>query len=337
MGIQTDIEYADSTLNLMMGCAGCELWRPQSGIKDCYAGVLTERYGGVNKGFPAKFEEPKLFLDRLDLAVKWKDLTGTDRSDKPWLNGMPRIIFLNDMGDTFTESLPIDWLAPLLPRIADSPHQWLLLTKRPGRMAEFSKEHPLPPNVWPGASVTSSKTISRIQQLLQIQGGGPRWLSCEPLWSEIDLEPYLYAKRDGCTCDGEYPPCEVCNALGPLTNIQWVVGGGQSGSKASPTHPMWARQLCEHCGDTSFFWKQWGEWSPLGFSNQAQIVVCADTGESWPAADHQSACVDHNRLRHNGESRTPPHQIMYRVGKHAAGRMLDGSEWSEMPRLEVLA
>src|SRR5690242_2116818 len=106
MGIATDIEWCDSTLNLEMGCDGCELWNPKAGINICYAGQVTERWGG-KRGWPDSFEEPKLFLDRLEPALAWPDLTGKERPHKPWLDGLPRLIFLNDMGDTFTESLPL--------------------------------------------------------------------------------------------------------------------------------------------------------------------------------------------------------------------------------------
>src|SRR4051812_33920511 len=107
MGNKTSIEWADSTLNLEMGCDGCELRNDQTDT--CYAGKLTDRFAGLT-GWPEAFDKPKLFLHRLDGALRWSDLTGKQRPEKPWLNGLPRIIFLDDMGDTFTESLPEDWL-----------------------------------------------------------------------------------------------------------------------------------------------------------------------------------------------------------------------------------
>src|SRR5262245_31262275 len=143
MPATTPIAWCDSTVNLMMGCDGCELWNPAAGVRHCYAGALTGRHAG-RKGWPDAFDRPALFPHRLDEALRWPDLTGKPRPGKPWLDGLPRLLFLNDMGDTFTEGLALDWLAPHLPRMAASPHQWLLLTKRPRRMAEFSRSHPLP-------------------------------------------------------------------------------------------------------------------------------------------------------------------------------------------------
>jgi len=49
MGIDTDIEWCDSSLQLEMGCDGCELWNPKVGEKTCYAGQLTNLHGGPER------------------------------------------------------------------------------------------------------------------------------------------------------------------------------------------------------------------------------------------------------------------------------------------------
>jgi protein gp37 len=221
----TKIEYADSSVNLQMGCDGCELWNPRAGVRICYAGQLTERYAG-QKGSPASFEQPALFPERLAAVLRWRDLTGSSRSEKPWLDDLPRVVFLDDMGDSFTESLPIDWLAPHLPALAASPHVYLLLTKRPGRMAEFSRAHPLPANVWPGASVTAPANAGRLEALAAVRGGGVRWASLEPLLGAVDLTPWLDPTR-------------------PL--LGWVVVGGESGSGADTLPLSRVRPVLELC------------------------------------------------------------------------------------------
>lgn len=218
MGKDTDIEYADSTSNLQMGCDGCELWNLLQNNRICYAGNLTIKYGG-RAGWPVSFDKPQIFPERLDVALSWPDLTGKTRTFKPWLANLPRIIFLDDMGDTFTESLPLDWLAPYLQRMADSPHQWLLLTKRGNRMAQFATVHELPKNVWPGVSITSEKKLGRLEQLAGITSGGPKWVSYEPA-----LGPINWA--------------EVVPRICP--NLAWLVSGGIS-QKDRPTPLPWLR------------------------------------------------------------------------------------------------
>jgi protein gp37 len=242
----------------MMGCDGCELWNPKAGVKICYAGKIIDRYGGKSTGYPDSFDKPKLFLSRLGEAERWPDLRGTERPEKPWLNGQPRLIFLDDMGDTFTESLPIDWLAPLLPRMGALPHIFILLTKRANRMLEFSKTHPFPQNFWLLVSVTSAANYNRIEQLMQVCGGSVKGISYEPAWGPIDIGPWLprrlaleeipgSALNDGCT-------------EGWTAGLGWAVVGGQSGDIQKPFDIAWARDLRDQCRETQarLFVKQMG-------------------------------------------------------------------------------
>ena len=77
--------------------------------------------------------------------------------------------------------------------------------------------------------------------------------------------------------------------------LDWVVAGGEIGPGARPTHPDWLRVLRDQCiaAGIPFFFRQWGEWAPL--------------------------------------LRESPVQSLVRVGKRAAGRLLDGRSWVEMP------
>lgn len=210
MSKDSPIQWCDSSLNLQMGCDGCELWNGKKRV--CYAGIQIDGDGtkrglaGV-KGWPTSFGAPALFPHRLEPALKWKDLTGTERPDKPWMNGLPRIIFLNDMGDTFSKKLPLEWMADHLDAMSKSPHQFLVLTKRPSRAVEFSRKHPFPDNFWIGTSVTSRDTEGRVAQLLQVEGGRLKFVSFEPLWSEISAKAF--------------------------EGVQWSIFGGESG--ANPT------------------------------------------------------------------------------------------------------
>lgn len=232
MGIHTDIEWCDSSLQLEVGCAGCELWT--DGYRECYAGNLVERYKGL-KGWPKSFSEPELFLNRLDEASRWKDLTGQHRPNKPWLNGYPRVIFLNDLGDTFTEALPLDWMAPLLPRMATLPHVFIVLTKRANRMLRFSMEYPFPDNFWLMTSVTSSDNYHRIDQLMDCKGGSVRGISYEPALGEINLDRWL---------DGR---------------LNWVVAGGMSGNSERGSDLAWFLKTQRQCvGKSAWFLKQLG-------------------------------------------------------------------------------
>ena len=252
MGKETKIEWCDSSCNGMSGCDGCELWNHK--VRTCYSGTMTERYAG-KKGWPKSFDMPRTFTWRIENACKWKDLTGTDRPDKPWLNGMPRMIFFNDMGDTFTESLPRDWFWDYIPAMEASPHIWMILTKRPRRMAQSFKAYGhVPDNFWLGTTVVDQATANaRIPQLLKINAG-VRFLSVEPMLGPIDLWDAGAIESD--SAGGE---------LGSLRSEQWdrglvdlVIAGGESGQSKRAMNLEWARSLRDQCAkaDVQYFFKQ---------------------------------------------------------------------------------
>jgi Bacteriophage protein gp37 len=102
--------------------------------------------------------------------------------------------------------------------------------------------------------------------------------------------------------------------LGPLsiqpwlsTTIDWVITGGESGPKARPASPEWFRSLHAQCmeSEVAFHFKQWGDWAP----GQA---------ENLPA----------HRIK-----RAEDGTKMYRVGKKAAGRTLDGQYHDGLPKV----
>jgi protein gp37 len=309
MGIGTKIEWADSTVNPLMGCGGCELWNPKAGVERCYAGREARRRAG-NKGWPARFDEPEFFPGRIEQAIRWPDLTGKERPDKPWLNGYPRLIFLDDLSDTFTEGQdPVEWLYPLVGKMAESPHIWMFLTKRPRRMREFFGRGGYSlRNFWLGTTVTGPETVGRIDDLLTLQQVAPDallWLSLEPLVGPVTIDKFLVAGADGRVGTNYW-----------RQNI-WVVVGGESGPAARPMHPDWARSVRDACqaAEVPFFFKQNGEWLPE--------AVTRPWVNSFPR-------------EYVAAGRRPPsgHVVeMCRVGRRLAGRMLDGREWVEMPSI----
>jgi protein gp37 len=85
-------------------------------------------------------------------------------------------------------------------------------------------------------------------------------------------------------------------------------------------HPDWARSLRDQCvaAGVPFLFKQWGEFSPR------EKCLPSIPGETlvWPdGAEGPGNCND------NGGMGWP----MMRVGKKAAGRLLDGRTWDEVP------
>jgi protein gp37 len=239
MGQRTEIQWCDSTVNPTSGCDGCELWNGDR-VRACYAGNIHTRFS-PSQSYPGPFEEIGLHPGRMAKAARWSDLTGEARTDKPWLDGMPRIIFLGDMADVMSRDVPFEYLRDdvfgAIRSAAGSRHRWMLLTKQPRRLAEFSRWYieagePWPGNLLSGTSVTTQGKSSRIDALRTVPG--PRFVSAEPLWEEI-----VIGRPDG---------------------IDLVIAGGQSGRDARPCHLAWLRSLRDRCRQSgaSFFLKQLG-------------------------------------------------------------------------------
>jgi protein gp37 len=322
MAKETDIEYCDSTANGQIGCDGCELYLPgQEADATCYAFHWVSRFAGHSKGYPSAFNKPEIFPDRIPNACKWKDLTGTAREHKPWLNGLPRIIFLDDLGDTFTESLPLDWLLPYIPAMEASPHIWLFLTKRPRRMRRFFQLlGRVPRNFWPGTTVTGPENIRRLEELMQIDSTH-LWVSLEPLWADVSmyLPRYLGLPYDDSLMN--YPKADWHKFN--RRKLAWIVPGGESEQDVrppQPCHPNWLRRVRDLAvkSDTAFFFKQWGAYRPGG----APVGVYVE----WV---HESGLHYGSGERIRGDQ--TPVELMARLGKKKAGALLDGQAWHEMP------
>lgn len=227
----------------------------------CYAGILHLRYGANHSGYSPKFERVTLFPGRTAKAASLPDLQGRERIEKPWLNGLPRLLFISDMGDLLSPSVPFDYIDEELIGSVTSPHGrrhiWLWLTKQPNRMADFSEWLRRQGRSWPKnlvamTSVTSSKTLWRIRALERVDCR-LRGLSVEPLWNSIEL---------------------------PLKGIDWVIVGGESGHSAKPFDLVWAREIREQCrrSGAAFFLKQLGT---RAFENGQRLKLIDRHGGDW--------------------------------------------------------
>jgi protein gp37 len=244
MAKKSKIQWCDSTVNPVMGCQGCELWT--GSVKRCYAGDL-HRMRSKHKGFASTFEVPELFPGRTTEIARAKDLTGTFRPDKPWLDGLPRLIFVSDMGDALSKSVSFDYLRQEVVDVAESDkgcrHHWLWLTKRPGRMAQFSdwlvkNGREWPANLWAGTSVTGPDSYGRARCLLSVGNDETvRFLSVEPQLSAVDLQSIV-------------------------DRYNWIIHGGESSTRgdARPFQIEWAMELRSVCADAGvpYFLKQLG-------------------------------------------------------------------------------
>lgn len=146
----------------------------------------------------------------------------------------PRIIFVNSMSDLFHEEIPETFIRDVFETmVAANWHTFQILTKRSPRLAALAPRLPWPRNVWMGISVESPQYVFRISDLRNVPAA-VRFLSVEPLLAPI---PRL-----------------------PLTGVDWVIVGGESGPDSRMMKAEWARQIRDRCiaQGVPFFFKQWG-------------------------------------------------------------------------------
>lgn len=319
------IEWTDATWNPVRGCT-----RVSEGCRGCYAERDAARFSqpgqwghgfAENKNGEARWTgQVALIPHMLDLPLRWKT---------------PRKIFVNSTSDLFHEALADAAIDRVFAVMALCPqHTFQVLTKRPERMREyflkrrFLDVHPLEDrgdaisaamneiapqhwckrelqdyteeglplaNIWLGTSCEDQPTFDDRAAYLRSTPAAVRFLSLEPLLGAID----------GCGFAG----------------IDWVIVGGESGPKARPMHPDWARSIRDQCAaaGVAFFFKQWGAWGAtanIGFGDTPNAKTHVfRTGRTF---DTLGGPV--------------PYGIeMRRVGKKRAGRLLDGVEHSAMP------
>lgn len=169
--------------------------------------------------------------------------------------------------------------------------------------------------MWFGVSVENQKTADERIPLLLKCPAVVRWISAEPLLGPVLLDngesSWLSCTSTATDPDGDSEEhcCESFHVSGAhFRGIDWVVCGGESGPGARPMHPEWALSLRDQCqaAGVPYLFKQWGEWAPL----------------SAMTTDHT---VKFHRFDDGAE--------VYLMGKHAAGRELDGRTWDEYPEV----
>lgn len=110
--------------------------------------------------------------------------------------------------------------------------------------------------------------------------------------------------------------------------IDWVIAGGESGPGARPSHPDWFRSLRDQCAAAGvpFLFKQHGEWA----NSEAAALDLNDCYEvskigGWVEPDGKVTL---------GEGAAPFSEQaahVFKIGKKAAGRLLDGIEHNGFP------
>lgn len=296
MGDVTGIEWTDHTFNPWWGCV-----RVSPACEHCYAETFAARFG-VKWGVKAE--------RRPSSAKVWSGPAKWNAAAEK--EGRRHRVFCASMADVFEDQRDLDEHRE---RLWNLIHQtpwldWQLLTKRPEAVMRLLPEvwtmFAIPRNVWIGTTVEDARRASERLRHLRAIPAAVRFLSCEPLLGRIeDID---------------------------LTGIGWVICGGESGPGARPMHQGWARELRNQCmrENVPFFFKQWGDWAPANGGAGGDIDVSRFDLNTIKASGMFT--YNDDWLESPGtEGLNPFRQSMVRVGKKAAGSLLDGVSHKAFP------
>lgn len=233
---ESKIEWTDYTFNPWSGCE-----KVSAGCKHCYAQALPRHMRrGAEWGPDA--ERVPASEDYWKAPLRWAKAAAKE--------GVRKRVFCASVADVFEVRLDLDPLRERLWGLIKTTLEldWLLLTKRPAKMATWAAEHGWPDNAWAGASVENQDAADhRLPHLLDVPAR-VRFVSCEPLLGPVDLLPWL---TEGWY--GRSPP------------IHWIIVGGESGRHPRPMSATWARSLRDQAAtaDVPFLFKQWGCYAPV--------------------------------------------------------------------------
>lgn len=246
----TKINWCDVVWNPVVGCR-----KVSAGCKNCYAEKMARRLAAMGRPEYQKVVDGGHWTghvdclpERLDDPLKWKK---------------PRRVFVNSMSDLFHEDVPDGFISAVWSRmIASSQHTYIILTKRPERMAnlvpllfrEWPNNDPvIQPNVWLGVSVEDQKSaLERISWLLKTPSA-VRVVSVEPMLGPVNFELMPNAFYES----GMPFFWQRMSNDGP-GGIDWVIAGCESGLDARPAELGWFRSLRDQCTSAGvpFFLKQ---------------------------------------------------------------------------------
>lgn len=201
-------------------------WNPSTGCTKISAGCTNCYAEVMTRRLHAMGIEK--YKEGFNLACHYNELL------LPYTWKKPRIIFVNSMSDLFHEKMPFDFIKAVFKVMNEcTQHTFQVLTKRADILEKYHTLLDWTPNIWMGVSVESNKVTSRIDSLRKVPAC-VRFLSIEPLISEI---PNL-----------------------DLTDIDWVIVGGESGQKSRPIKEEWVIDIKNQCEreQIAFFFKQWG-------------------------------------------------------------------------------
>lgn len=227
---KTKIDWCDSSWNPVTGCLhGCEY---------CYARGIANRFGAniSDKNKIHELESPYMYIEENKDGIWVREKTRVNPYPfnfgptfhryrlNDYIGKDGRNIFVCSMADLFGEWVPDEWIEAVFNACRKaSQHNYLFLTKNPGRYIEMENDKRLPwaDNFWFGSSVT--KLSDRYT-----------WFTEKKFHWFLSVEPIL---EDLGPMDAEAPKPE------------WVIVGAETGRRKDKVVPerAWIESLLVEC------------------------------------------------------------------------------------------
>ena len=218
------IQWTDATWNPVTGCSPVG-----PGCTNCYAEIFALRLRAMRRSKYARGFRPTLHPESLEEPDRWR---------------RPRRVFVCSMGDLFHEAIPLSFIRRVFATMErNDQHVYQILTKRAERLAELAGELSWTPNLWVGVSVEDDQHLYRLISLAEVPAA-IRFVSLEPLIGPV---PSLLNGLDGLE--------------DPLSILDWIIVGGESGPKARPMPDGWPARIRDAAVGRGipFFFKQHSE------------------------------------------------------------------------------
>lgn len=220
-------KYWDEGVTLVDGCTPCS-----PGCDNCRALAMVKRFK------PEQQNQVIFCLGRLNRFTKKKSTVFSI-----WNDLFHKDIKNEAIGKVFTKMYCFD------------QHTYLVLTKRPAKMSKFIDHRRLvlyagynliPDNIWLGLTICNQQEADeKLPVFLQIPGN--KFLSIEPMLEKISFRWMKGISREHST-----------GHLDILKDVSVVILGAETGTKARPMNPDWARSIRDECVEAGvpFFLKQ---------------------------------------------------------------------------------
>jgi protein gp37 len=309
MSTASKIEWTETTWNPTTGCD-----RTSPGCDNCYALTLAKRLKAMGSAKYQNDGDPRTSGPGFGVTVH------PDAMTEPLRWRTPRKVFVNSMSDVGHARIGRLAQARIWAVMAlAARHQFQVLTKRPKRLATLLADPVFVGEVGQQATDIIGHTPPHLGRWRLDLGGeraagdsglGDGWTTATPdngtLWlppwplpnvwigTSIESDEYTWRADEIRRAPAAVRFLSLEPLLGPLpsldlTDIHWVIAGGESGRRHRMLDLAWVRDIRDRCVDQQipFFFKQVGGVTPKAGGR----LLDGRTWDEYPAADQRAEAV----------------------------------------------